>query len=132
MAIMLLGAWSIYMFQQSPEDVSLWHKDASFNSISDGFTINIFLSIAEWYNSTAFSRRKISDANGLIEMMQFMATIFGTAASAIALKHPAFLLIFPITAIIGYLFSLKIPKVESQNESLKLNWSVFGDLFRFI
>ena len=128
-AVMLLGAWSLYMFQQNPEDVSLWHKMLLLTVFLMALQSTFFSPSRNGIIPQLFSEKEISEANGLIEMMQFMATIFGTAASAVALKHPGFLLIFPITAIIGYLISLKIPIVDSQNESLKMNWNVIGDLW---
>ena len=128
-AIMLLGSWSIYMLQQNPDDVSLWHKMLLLTVFLMSLQSTFFSPCRNGIIPQLFSEKEISDANGLIEMMQFMAIIFGTAASAIALKHPGFLLIFPIIAILGALFSLKIPEVPAQNDRLKLNWNVFGDLW---
>ena len=124
--IMALGAWAIYQFQGSP---STYHTVLIVAVFCMALQSTFFSPARNGIIPQLFSERESSDANGMIEMMQFMGIIFGTAASALALRSPVFLIIFPLIALIGYLFSRQIPDTAPENPDLKFNWNIFGDLF---
>ena len=124
--VMTVGAWAIYQFQSNP---NVFHTVLLVAVFAMALQSTFFSPARNGIIPLLFSERESSDANGMIEMMQFMGIIFGTAASAIALRAPAFLFLFPVVALAGYLFSTQIPKVPAENPTLKFNWNVFGDLF---
>jgi acyl-[acyl-carrier-protein]-phospholipid O-acyltransferase / long-chain-fatty-acid--[acyl-carrier-protein] ligase len=127
--VMLLGAWTIYMFQQQPDKIATWHSLLLATVFLMSFQSTFFSPARNGIIPQLFTEKESSEANGLIEMMQFMAIIFGTAVSSFALKNPWLLLIFPSVALIGALVSLKIPKTPAQDKSLKFNFNVIGDLY---
>ncbi|MCM8526275.1 MAG: MFS transporter, partial [Lentisphaeraceae bacterium] len=124
--VMSVGAFALYKFQTEPQTYHLVLLAAVF---AMALQSTFFSPARNGIIPQLFSERESSDANGKIEMMQFMGIIFGIAASAVALRSPAFLILFPGIALLGYLFSMQIPKVPAENPQLKFNWNVFGDLF---
>ena len=124
--IMTVGAWAIYQF---PEKPSFYHTVLIASVFGMALQSTFFSPARNGIIPQLFTERESSDANGMIEMLQFMGIIFGTAASAVALKAPAFLFLFPVIALVGYLFSRQIPHIPAENPKLKFNWNVFGDLF---
>ena len=123
--VMTLGAWGIYKFQSEP---NAYHGILLAAVFLMALQSTFFSPARNGIIPQLFTERESSDANGKIEMLQFMGIIFGTAASAIAMKSPVFLCIFPLTAIIGALFATQIPKVKPENPSLKFNLNIFADL----
>ena len=124
--VMAVGSWGIYKFQSEP---STYHAVLLAAVFLMALQSTFFSPARNGIIPQLFTERESSDANGKMEMLQFMGIIFGTAASAIALKSPWFLAIFPMTAVIGALFATQIPKVPAENPNLKFNWNIFGDLF---
>ena len=124
--IMTIGAWSIYQFQTQPQAYHLVLLAAVF---AMALQSTFFSPARNGIIPQLFTEKESSEANGKIEMMQFMGIIFGIAASALALRAPVFLFLFPAIALLGYLFSMQIPHVPAENPGLKFNWNIFGDLF---
>lgn len=78
---------------------------------------------------------KISKANGLITSSTYIAIILGgSLASFITqITNKNFVvgaIVCTIIALIGYLFSLGIPKVETQNRKKKMNPIVIQEIYR--
>ena len=78
---------------------------------------------------------KISKANGTITSSTYLAIILGgflaTFLTQVSNKNFILGAIFcTVIALIGYLFSLGIPKVERQNQKKKMNPIVFQEIYR--
>jgi len=124
--IMSAGAYAIYLFHFQGANI---HRLLIVAVALMALQSTFFSPARNGIIPQLFTEKESSDANGMIEMLQFMGVIFGTAASGLAFVSPYFLLMFPVIALLGALVSLFIPTTSAQNDKLKFNWNIPADLF---
>ena len=79
---------------------------------------------------------ELIEGNALVQMGTFVAILLGTIVGGVMIgaeqgrQYVATAII--IIAVAGYLSSRFIPVTPSLNESLKINWNIFGEIFRNI
>ena len=79
---------------------------------------------------------ELIEGNALVQMGTFVAILLGTIVGGVMIgaeqgrQYVASAII--IMAVVGYLSSRFIPVTPSLNESLKINWNIFGEIFRNI
>jgi 1-acyl-sn-glycerol-3-phosphate acyltransferase len=102
-----------------------------------GFQSTIFGPIKYGILPQVLKPRELIGGNALVEMGTFVAILAGTIAgpllAAVDVSWPVWVsTCCLLVALVGYLFSRKIPYAEAVAPDLKINWNIFSESMRNI
>ena len=102
-----------------------------------GFQSSLFGPAKYAYIPQKLAKNELIGGNALVESGTYIAIILGLVVGGVAVSigkdndYPLALMLLSM-AIIGYLFSKKIPTTEPTDPNLKINWNILSEIKKII